>query len=135
MASVVNPQLPITDRLGIERSNRADTTNPKAEAVFTAFGATGVALNQPVQHMAATYDARFCVGTKTTDGGLAISVCEYANEADATKGRALSQKILEAVKNRKVWRDKTTTLAIIEILPNPANDAAEKTLVDAFNKL
>ena len=134
MASVINPTLPIPDRLVIEAGNRSPTTNPKADQVLAALTKAGAQLEPPTQTLGSTYRARFCEGARTLDQGMALGICEYANEADATKGLEISQKILK-IPTRKVWRNKTTTMSIIEVQVTPANDALEAEMVDVFKKL
>lgn len=135
-ASVINPRLPLGNRLNVERESRpGPTVHPTAEEVFAAFDKAGIKLEPPKQHMASEYNARFCVGAKSPDENVGLSVCEYANESDATAGQALSVKILKQIANRNVYRDKNTTLAIVEVVKNADNDALVKKLISTFQAL
>jgi hypothetical protein len=64
-----------------------------------------------------------------------LGVCEFANDVDATAGRDLNEKMFKAVPNRTVYRNKSTTLAIIEVTKTADNDALVKKMVTAFQSL
>jgi hypothetical protein len=136
MASAINPRLDIPSRLAIEAGNRAATSKPTVEDVLNAINSkSGAAFTAPQQFMARTFNARYCAGETSVVGGVALSVCEYASEAEATKGHDDNVELLKMVKNRNVWRNKTTTLAIIEPKPSPVNDALEKKVVAIFQAM
>ena len=133
-ASEINPALPITNRLVIESQNRP-AIHPKAEEVFAAFTKAGVTMKPPTQHLASTYAAKYCASEKSPDETILLGVCEFANEADATAGRDLNEKMFKAMENRTVYRNKSSTLAIVEVVKNAGNDATVKKLVAAFQSL
>ena len=133
-AGSVDPFLSIMDRLKREQQSRPHVA-PTADDVFAAFGKTGVKLKEQKQHLASPIAAAYCVGAKSDDEALAMSVCEYPDEATGTAGVETSKKTFAAVANRNVWRNKATTLAIIQVKKDATSDAAEKKLVAAFTKL
>ena len=135
-ASVLNPRLPIGNRMNIERSSRpGPAVHPTSEEVFAAFTKAGAKMQEPKQHLASEYNARFCVGDKSPDANVGLSICEYGNEAEATAGQALSIKMFKDVGNRNVYRNKNTTMAIVEIVKSAENDALVKTLTSTFQAL
>lgn len=124
----------IFDRLKREQASRAKVA-PTADDVFAAFAKAGVKLKEQKQHLAAPIDALYCAGAKTEDDSLAMSVCEYRDVAAGTAGMETSKKTFAAVTTRTIWRNKATTLAIIQTTKTPASDATEKKLADTFAKL
>ncbi len=135
-ASVLNPRLPLGNRLNVERESRpGPNVHPTADEVFAAYDKAGLKMQPAKQHMASEYNAKFCVGDKSPDENVGLSVCEYGNEADATAGQVLSVKMFKEVANRNVYRNKNTTLAIVEIVKNADNDALVKKLVATFQAL
>ena len=129
-----DPFQSIMDRLKNEQQSRPHVA-PSADDVFAAFGKTGVKLKEQKQHLGSPIAAAYCVGAKSDDEALAMSVCEYKDEAASIAGAETSSKTFAAVQNRNVWRNKATTLAIIQVKKNASSDADEKKLVAAFTKL
>jgi hypothetical protein len=135
-ASALNPRLPINGRLSIEAGNRpGPNVHPTSEEVFAAFAKAGLKMQEPRQHLAKDYAARFCMGQKSADTNVGLSVCEYATEAEATAGRDQSATIFKDIANRSVYRNKATTLAVVETSKNPEDDALVKKLVAVFTSL
>ena len=135
-ASALNPRLPINGRLAIEGGERpGPNVHPTSEEVFAAFAKAGLKMQEPRQHLAKDYAAKFCMGQKSQSTNVGLSVCEYANEADAIAGRDQSDKIFKDIVNRSVYRNKSTTLAIVETSKNPEDDALVKKLVSTFQSL
>jgi hypothetical protein len=124
----------IADRLKREQASRPNVA-PTADDVFAAFTKAGVKLKEKKQHLGAPMEAMYCAGALTDDDTLAMSVCEYKDVAAGTAGLETSKKAFAAVTTRTVWRNKATTLAIIQMKKTPASDAVEKKLADTFSKL
>ena len=118
-------------RLAKERQGRT-SAKPTADDVLAAFDRLGASIPNKQQSLAATYGANYCAGGYTIERALALDVCEYSDKTAAGAGRNLSKEILVRVSNRDVWVNKTATLAIVQLKPDPATTALKKKLVDAF---
>jgi hypothetical protein len=127
----LGPGETLMGRISKEASGRPGT-KPTAEDVFAAFDKLGASVPVKEQTLAATYKAAYCVGGYTADRSLAVNVCEYPSEAAATAGRDLSRSLFPDLPTRDVWRQRATTLAIIQQKRDAATAATEKKLVDAF---
>jgi hypothetical protein len=115
-----------------KEANARPAVKPTAEDVFAAFDKLGASVPQKEQTLAATYKAAYCVGGYTADRTLAVNVCEYPSEAAATAGRDLSRSLFPKMPARDVWRQRETTLAIIQQKHDASTTALEKKLVDVF---
>ncbi len=115
-----------------EGQNRP-TAKPNADDVFAAMVKAGVAVGERKQSLGSTYKAAYCTGGYTTDGALALSVCEYASEAEATAGRDFAATLFPNLTTRSVRAHKTNTLTVIEQKTDADAKAAEKKAFDAFN--
>jgi hypothetical protein len=135
-ASALNPRLPLGNRLGIERASRpGPTVHPTAEEAFAAFTKAGVQLQEPKQHLASEYGARFCVGSKSMDANIGLSICEYPDATEAKAGQTTATTMFKDMKNRTVYLNKNTTMILLEVVHTPDNDAMTKKLVTAFQSL
>jgi hypothetical protein len=123
----------ISGRLAREAASRP-TGTPKAEDVLAAIVAAGVPLTDEAQHVASTIGARFCIGAKSPEG-LAMSACEYEDEAKAAAGRALSAKTFAAIEHRDIVVNKKTTLTILQNPFRAQSQGAHDKAVAAFQKL
>ena len=114
-----------------EAQNRPSGTI-KAEDVLEAFREAGVELDSVRQHLGRPYGARYCVGAKSGTV-LALSVCEYVDQAAANVGAEVSRKIVLA--NREIRINRATSLTVREIEKTPAADAAANKLFERFAAL
>lgn len=85
--------------------------------------------------MGSTYKAAYCTGGMSGDGLVAITACEYANEADANAGRDYAISLFPKMTSRTVIAHKTNTLQLIIQKPGSAADGENKKAIDAFNAL
>ena len=106
---------------------------PSSDDVFAALDTAGVGLPQKKQSMGSTYKAAYCAGGYSADSLVAVTVCEYANEAEANAGRDYSISLFPQMTNRTVVAHKTNILQVITQKPGAAADAEKKKAVDAFN--
>jgi hypothetical protein len=127
----LGPGETLMGRLSKEASARP-ALKPTADDVFATFDKLGVSVPQKEQTLGATYKAAYCVGGYTADRTLAVNVCEYASEAAATAGRDLSRSLFPDLPARDVWRQRATTMSIIQQKQDAPTKALEKKLVDAF---
>jgi hypothetical protein len=129
--SPLRPGETLMGELTREASNRPN--GKPADDVFAALTKAGVVMDARKQSMGATYKAAYCTGGYTSDGALAVNVCEYTTEADATAGRAYAKTMFPNLKTREVWAHKTTTLTIIQQRTDEGARVVEKRALDAFN--
>ncbi|HEX3769418.1 MAG TPA: hypothetical protein VHV30_01075 [Polyangiaceae bacterium] len=118
-------------RLAREAANRPKV-KPTADDVFAAFEGAGANLPRKQQSLGDTYKAAYCLGGYTADNALALSVCEYGDEAAASAGRDYSKQVFPRMATRDVWAHKADTLTIVQIKPDDATTALKKKLAAAF---
>jgi hypothetical protein len=106
---------------------------PNADDIFAALGRAGVGVPKQTQSMGSTYKAAYCTGGYSADSLIALTVCEYANEADAKAGRDYSISLFPKMTNRTVVAHKTNTLTIVDQKSTDASKAEAKKANDAFN--
>jgi hypothetical protein len=123
-------QASIPDRFAAETARRP-TGTPRVEDCLDAFKKVGAEIRDEAQHLASPFLAQYCVGFQTGKD-VHGSLCEYKDEAAATKGRDLSEKSFAAVTNRKVYRNGGSTLTLRVGTTTPENDALVKKMVTAF---
>ena len=104
---------------------------PRVEDCLDAFKKVGAEIREEAQHLASPFLAQYCVGFQTGKD-VHGSLCEYKDEAMATKGRETSEKAFAAVTNRKVYRNGGSTLTLRVGTTTPENDALVKKLIAAF---
>jgi len=114
-----------------EARNRPSRTI-KAEDALDAFREDGVELAEVRQHLGRPYGARYCVGAKSGTA-IALSVCEYVDQAAAHAGAESSRKIVLA--NREIRINQATSLTVREIEKTPVADAATQKLFARFAAL
>ncbi len=119
-------------RFAREAKNRPGL-KPSSDDVFAALETAGVSLPAKKQSMGATYKAAYCAGGYSADSLVAITVCEYTNEAEANAGRDYSISLFPQMTNRTVVAHKTNTLQVIIQKPGAPSEAEKKKAVDAFN--
>ncbi len=124
----------VPERFAAEAQKRPSGT-VRVEDATAAFRKAGFDVKEEKQHLASIYQALYCVGAKAKGEEISFSVCEYADEAGATAGKALNDKSFAAIDNRTTYRNGGTTLTILESKKTPPNDAAVKKLVDTFAAL
>jgi hypothetical protein len=120
-------------KLAVEAQGRP-TNTPKGEDVLAAIVTSGVPLQDEAQHLASTIGAHFCIGAKSP-AGLAISACEYDDEAGALAGRAMSAKAFAVIEHRDILLNKKTTLTILQNPFSPESQAAHDKAALAFSKM
>ena len=107
----------------------------KAENVFAAFQKSGMKLvDPPKQHMGSPVGAMYCAGA-VSEAHLAMSVCEYRDEAAAKKGREESATAFKAIANRDVYLNKQTTLTILQNPRGADSEAEAKRILALFEKM
>jgi hypothetical protein len=100
----------LMDDLAREAKQRP-TGTPTAEAVLDALDAQGVKIERRRQVLARAVQASFCM-TGLMAGGGSVAICEYPDEAAATKGREVSLEKFKALPNRQIFVNKKTTLTL-----------------------
>ena len=115
----------------VQESKTRPGLKPSVEDVFAMAEGLGAAVPTKQQTIAATYKASYCVGGFTTSKKLSINVCEYPDEAAATAGMAVSNRMFKSLTRRTVYVRKATTMALFETDDAP-DKALEKKLTDAF---
>jgi hypothetical protein len=118
--------------LAREAANRPHN-KPSAEDFFAALGKAGVSTGDLKQSMGATYNAAYCNGGYTTNGALALNVCEYATEADAVAGQAYAKTMFPAMTNRTILAHGASTLTIIQLHQDDAAKDLEKKVTSVFS--
>jgi hypothetical protein len=121
-------------RLAREAANRPKV-KPTADDVFVALEGAGATFPRKQQSLGDTYKAAYCLGGYTADNALAVSVCEYGDEAAATAGRDFSKQVFPRMTTREVSAHKADTLTIVQIKPDDATTALKKKLGAAFAAL
>jgi hypothetical protein len=107
----------------------------RAEDVFAAFQKEGMKLKEPPkQHMGSPVGAMYCAGA-LSEANLAMSVCEYRDEAAAKKGKDESANAFKAIPNRDIYVNKQTTLTILQNPKGPESEAESKRIVAQFAKM
>lgn len=126
-------QMSLPERFDSEAQNRPKGT-PTAEQAFAAFTGASLELHGKKQHLASLYQALYCVGAESNDD-VALSLCEYPNEASATKGREMSQKAFGAIVGREVFQNKGTTLTVLRVKKTPEAAAKVTKMRGLFSNL
>ena len=104
----------LAQRLAAEAAGRrgAAASGPRVEDVATALRRAGVAVTSPSQVLARTIDALYCAAA-STPAGLALAVCEFADEAGAERGLAYSHRTFDRlVPGRTLLRNRSTVLTL-----------------------
>lgn len=68
----------------------------RPEQLFAALQRQGILLSRKRQVLASTVGALYCE-LAISDGGLGVSVCEYADEAAANAGGETSHRLFDAI--------------------------------------
>ncbi|MGQ0503942.1 MAG: hypothetical protein ACT4TC_01330 [Myxococcaceae bacterium] len=138
VAAVVGPTpvptsaLSLTERMARESASRP-TGTPTAEAILELIKKDGFTLKTLGQHLASPVGAIYCVGA-TLEEDVSLSICEYADEAAAKKGRELSASAFSAIKGREVFLNKKTTLALLQSPPGERASATARKLSKDFTR-
>jgi len=104
----------LAQRLAAEVAARhgAAASGPRVEDVATALRRAGVAITSPSQVLARTIGAVYCASAGTP-AGLALAVCEFADEAGAERGLAYSHRTFDRlVPGRTLLRNRSTVLTL-----------------------
>jgi hypothetical protein len=108
----------LAQRLAAEAAGRpsasasSSAAGPRVEDVATALRRAGVAVTPPSQVLARTIGARYCAAT-STPAGLAVAVCEFADEAGAERGLAYSHRTFDRlIPGRTLLRNRSTVLTL-----------------------
>jgi hypothetical protein len=96
---------------------------PSAEEVLAVLGHDGVKVAESKQVLARIVGARYCLAG-TTAAGLAVSVCEYADAAAASAGRARSLEAFKMIHNRDIYLRGPITLTLVR--PSPAGPPVDE---------
>jgi hypothetical protein len=123
--------LDLTARFQKEASSRPAGT-PRVEDVYAAIAKAGFTFEEQRQHLAAPFEAAYCVGAKTQHD-IALSVCEYAGVEAARKGKESSLQL--PIPNRAIHVNGATTLTVRQGTKTPESDRAAKKIVEAFAKV
>jgi len=114
----------------VEADNRPSGTL-RAEDAYDAFRRAGLELHEQRQHLGRPYGARYCVGAKS-GSELALSVCEYIDDAAAVAGAESSRKLTLA--NREIRLNHATSLTIRQLVKTPESAALAARFFEAFGK-
>ncbi len=120
-------------RMDLEKASRSAAT-PRVEDVLVALGSAGVSVAEVKQHVAAPIGALYCVGAKTAHD-VALSLCEYSDEASATTWRDANARTFRAIKTRDDYVNKTTILTILKPTATHESEADAQRAVSAFARL
>jgi len=113
----------LAERLAAEAGARPTAAGPRVEDVATALRRAGLAVAPPSQVLARTIGARYCAATGTPVG-LALAVCEFADDAEAERGLAYSQRAFDRlVPGRTLLRNRSTVLTLTGGASSPARAA------------
>ena len=124
----------LAERLAKEAASRPAGT-PRAEDVAAALGRAGVGLRSFQQVLARTVSARFCMAGHT-DAGLAVSVCEFADDAAAARGADYSRRTFDRlIPNRRLQRNGPTLLTLTGAATTPAAGGEAARAAAAFASL
>jgi hypothetical protein len=117
-----------------EEAKSRPTGTPTVEAVFDAFAKAGTPVHGIYQHLGSPIRANYCMGA-LADNGIAMSVCEAADEAAAVYSKDQSAKAFPTLK-RDYYVNKKTFLAVQQPNPRtPASEAEAKALGATFSGL
>jgi hypothetical protein len=132
--SASGDHLTLAERLAEEAASRSAAA-PRAEEVAAALGRAGVSVRSFQQVLARTVRARFCMAGHT-DAGLAVSVCEFADDAAAAGGADYSRRTFDRlVPNRRLERKGPTLLTLTRAATGPAVDGEVARAATAFASL
>ncbi len=120
-------------RMDLEKTSRSAAT-PRIEDVLVALGSAGVSVAEAKQHVAAPIGARYCVGAKTAHD-VALSLCEYSDEAAANTWRDANARTFHAIKTRDDYVNKATTLTVLKPTATPDSEADAQRVASAFARL
>lgn len=98
-------------RMSAEASARRKDGSLRANGVLSALEAAGVKVEHPQQYLGTVVKATYCVGGRTR-AGLVVAVCEYADEASARSGRAVSLQKFARATDRDVLVHGALTLTL-----------------------
>jgi len=106
----------LAQRLAAEAAARPGATataaGPRVEDVATALRQAGLTVTPPSQVLARTIGARYCAAA-STPAGLALAVCEFADEAGAERGLAYSHRTFDRLlPGRTLLRNRSTVLTL-----------------------
>lgn len=104
------------------------------EDALVAFESAGVETTDVRQHLAKPFGADYCAGAEAGHG-VVLSLCEYADPAAASAGRAASAKGLATIPHREIVQNGATTLTLRERSRTPESQAVVERLKRAFGAL
>lgn len=122
----------LADRLTAEVATRPPT-GLRVEDVTAAFRSAGVPVGPLTQVLGRTIGARYCAST-ATPAGVAMAICEFADEAEAARGLDYSRRQFDRlVPGRTLLRNRGTVLTLTPGDPSsvPATDAGRAAAVFA----
>jgi len=120
--------------LGSEAQNRPHI-QPNADDVYGALQKAGYAVGDRRQSLGRTYKASYCTGAYTSDGSLAVDVCEYPDEAAAKTGLATARTLFPGMTSRTVVGHKATILTVINQRGEVAADARARRIATLYASL
>jgi hypothetical protein len=106
---------------------------PAADDVFAALEKGGLAVADRKQSLGRTYKAAFCTGGYTKDASLAVSVCEYPDDAAAKAGLDAARALFPGMSNRTVAGHKSTLIIVINEKGDAAADARAKRVIALYS--
>jgi hypothetical protein len=101
--------------------------------VFAALRSAGLTVTKEQQHLAAPFEARYCMGASL--GDVAISVCEFDDAERAARGRDVSERMLASIPNRKVVANRTATLTVREQAKTAESERTSARAIETFARL
>jgi hypothetical protein len=111
--------------------------HPSVDDGFAAFARAGVLVAEPKQSLGSTYKASYCAHGLTDTRDLAVLLCEYADEAHASRGFEEAKTLFPGITTRQTLSRKT--LLLVTTFQNEqhpaAASAAQKRVMEAFSAL
>ena len=134
LPATADDRLPLSERLAREAASRP-ASGPRVETVAAALTRSGIQIGPLRQVLGRTIGARFCMVGQTAPG-LGVSICEFDDEPDATRGIAMSRRTFDRlIPNRRLERNRGTVLTLTRPSPNPDLDHETERLAHLFASL
>jgi hypothetical protein len=132
-ASSQLPRLPLGTRLAMEAGSRPDLS-VRPQQLFAALERRGILLSRKRQVLASTVGARYCE-LAVSDLGLGVTVCEYADDADARAGNESSHQRFDSIVPGRTLIDHGSSLLTLTHPEGARAEHESRAVVDTFVRL